>query len=261
MVAKSFQNMKILCEPYEKNGKMYVRVLNKKTQKEREVRFYTEKEYIKLYGPLPEDKKEEKNSSTKTVGAYRSTAKDHVGDPYWKPQKDVLGFINGYITIFKGNTYAHKDYLKSIGCMYKKLWGWCLSSDKELPEDFPVDLTPVKLYWDKVGNEEGNLYTDADVKEEVDKLIYDPGASEWQGSIGERLDLYVTIVRALEIGDFGDILHIMKDSNENEYVWKTSARRLEEAKTYHLRGTVKEHKSFRNVKQTVLTRCTLVKEK
>ena len=131
----------------------------------------------------------------------------------------------------------------------------------KLPEDFPTDLIPVKLYWNKIGNEEGSLYADSTVKEEVDKLIYDPGTSDWQGAIGERLDIYVTIVKALEIGDFGDILHIMKDSDENEYVWKTSVRRLEETKTYHLRGTVKEHKTFRNTKQTVLTRCTLVKEK
>lgn len=256
MVAKSFQNMKILCEPYEKNKKMYVRVLNEKTQKEREVRYYTEKEYIKLYGSLPEGK-EDKN----TAGAYNSAPKDHAKDPYWKPQKDVLGFTNGYITIFKGNTYAYKEYLKSIGCTYRKLWGWGLSSDMKLPEDFPTDLIPVKLYWNKIGNEEGSLYADSTVKEEVDKLIYDPGVSDWQGAIGERLDLYVTIVKALEIGDFGDILHIMKDSDENEYVWKTSARRLEETKTYHLRGTVKEHKTFRNIKQTILTRCILVKEK
>ena len=81
--------------------------MNEKTQKEREVRYYTEKEYIKLYGSLPEGE-EAKN----TAGAYNSAPKDRAKDPYWKPQKDVLGFTNGYITIFKGNTYAYKEYGK-----------------------------------------------------------------------------------------------------------------------------------------------------
>ena len=53
MVAKSYQSLKQIGEPYYKNGKQYVVVLNENTGNKREVRWYTESEYVKLYGSLP----------------------------------------------------------------------------------------------------------------------------------------------------------------------------------------------------------------
>ena len=71
MVAKSFQGMTLLCEPYESNKKMYVKIRNEKTGTERVVRWYTESEYIKMYP-------EEKDKIVVTTKA--------------NPQKEVLGF-------------------------------------------------------------------------------------------------------------------------------------------------------------------------
>ena len=50
MVAKSFQNMKQLGEPFNEKGKMYVNVKNEKSGTVRKVRWYTESEYAKMYG-------------------------------------------------------------------------------------------------------------------------------------------------------------------------------------------------------------------
>ena len=85
MVAKSYQKLTFVDEPYAgKSGKMYQKVLNENTGKIYEVRWYTEDEYYKMY---PEDK---------------------PANPYGE-QRTLLGFDDGYITIFKGYTDEHED--------------------------------------------------------------------------------------------------------------------------------------------------------
>ena len=49
MVAKSYQGLEILCEPYElAKGRLYVKVRTK-SGANKEVRWYTEAEYAKMY--------------------------------------------------------------------------------------------------------------------------------------------------------------------------------------------------------------------
>ena len=92
MVAKSFQSMKQLGEPFCEKGKMYVKVQNEKSGTVRKVRWYTEAEYAKMYG--------EKVEAPAKVSSV---------------QKQVLGFEKGYVTIFKGDTYANLEWFqKSI---------------------------------------------------------------------------------------------------------------------------------------------------
>ena len=77
-VAKSFQNLEQVGASYKINGKDYVDVLTKLGTK-KAVRLYTDAEYARMY---PEAKV------------------DKTKDPYYRPQKYVLGFEKGYITIF-----------------------------------------------------------------------------------------------------------------------------------------------------------------
>lgn len=264
MVAKSFQNMEMLSEPYEKSGKMYIRVRNPKTGTERQVRWYTEKEYNKMY---PGEKINAASQKTVTKDSYYwspATETYHNNDPYWKPQKDVLGFTNGYITIFIGNTFNYKEYLKSIGCKYTKFWGWGLSSELELPADFPEELKPTKLEWSKVGNEEtGKLLPEAQITQAVDAIIYGESKSQYMGVLGERIEILAKVTKAKEIeGAFGvQKLYILEDNDSNVYVWVTSSQKtiLEVEKTYKLRGTVKTHRTYHGENQTVLIRCNIVK--
>ena len=76
-VAKSFQSMKQITEPYLVSGRMYVKVQNPKTGAERQVRWYTDAEYAKMY---PDEAKPAESKILRT-------------------QKSVLGFDKGYITI------------------------------------------------------------------------------------------------------------------------------------------------------------------
>ena len=241
-VAKSFQEFEMLCEPYAVSGKMYIRVRNPKTGTERQVRWYSDAEYAKAY---PEAKP-----------AAASSA-----DPYFKTQKEVLGFTNGFITIFKGDTYAEIDWFRASSARYTRWWGWYFVSSDEIPKDLPAGCEPIRLDWEKVGGEDGNLYSETRVKEVVDSLLYDAGLSEYQGAIGDRLERTVKVVRAISLeNNFGSsMMHVMEDVAGNIYVWTTGSKSWAEGSTHKIRGTVKDHRSFRNTKQTILTRCLEVK--
>ena len=233
MVAKSYQNMKQVCEPYLKSGRMYVKVQQGNTQ--REVRWYTEEEYAKMYGI----------KIAKTV----------------TPQKKILGFENGYITLFKGDTYANLEWFQRSIARYHKIWGWYIVSTEAVPFDLPVGIEPIELKWELVGEDEGMLKSDAEVKSAVESILYDRGNSTFQGVVGARLDLELEVISAhKKDGYYGEqTIHYMVDSVGNQYLWATTAKSWEVGDKRHIKGTVKDHKVIRNVETTVLTRCTLVK--
>ena len=242
MVAKSYQGMELVTEPYDVNGRMYVKVKNEKTGTVRQVRWYTEAEYKKMYPNEPID---------------------HSNDKFYKSQKEVLGFKAGFITIFTGNTYEHKEWFKEIGCTYRKFWGWGLPGDIEVPSILPEGVTPVRLDWDMVGADDEVLKPDEQIRKIIDGLIYEPSNSQYQGNIGDRIVVEVTVTKALHLnGYYGpSTMHIMNDTDGNEYVWTTAATSWAEGSVKTIRGTIKDHKEYKNTKQTVLTRCTEVTKK
>lgn len=233
MVAKSFQNLEIISDVYTSQGRQYVRVRTK-SGGERQVRWYSEYEYYKMYP-------EEKVNSSKPK----------------KTQKEVLGFEKGYITIFKGNTYEEKEYFRENEARYARFWGWYIMSTQELPSDLPDDVEPVRLDWSLVGNEDGSLKEEKEVVAAVDALIYEPNDSEYQGEIGDKLDLILTVEQAIGLeGAYGhSTMHIMYDYFGNCFVWTTAAKCWAVGSEHHIVGTVKDHKIYKNTQQTVLTRC------
>ena len=237
MVAKSYQGLEILCEPYElTKGRLYVKVRTK-SGANKEVRWYTDAEYAKMY---PEAKEEVKPAGP-------------------TDRKTALGFKNGYITIFKGDTYSYLDWFRSSSARFARPWGWYFTSETELPIGRPADLTPITLNWEDVSVNDV-LKSETDLKLIVENLIYEPLPSEFVGEIGERLDLMLTVDRALPIdSNFGhSTMHIFKDAADNIYTWTTAAKTLVEGNTYHIRGTVKDHRTYKATKQTILTRCSVV---
>jgi hypothetical protein len=232
-VAKSYQKFKIIGEPYRANGRMYVKLEN-----DRQVRWYTDKEYEKMYGVPASD-----------------------GPVKPKTQKEVLGFAKGYVTIFKGNTYEHLDWFRQSIARYNKFFGWYVISTEEVPEDLPIDLLPIKLEWEHIAGVDGeSLGPESKVKAYVESLIYEQSDSEYVGEVGERIDVEVVIVKAMSFdGVYGrSTMHIMEDDEGNQLKWTTAAKTLVEGNVYHLRGTVKSHDVYKNAKQTVLTRCTIL---
>ena len=237
MVAKSYQKLTFVDEPYaEKNGKMYQKVLNENTGKIYKVRWYTEDEYYKMY---PEDK-----------------PASQFGD-----QRKLLGFDEGYVTIFKGYTDEHEDWFNRSIARYCVYWGWYIVSTDMVPCDLPVGIEPVRLDWDKVGHKSGDLHDKAEVEAVVNSLLYSVHPSTFQGSVGDRLELTLTVIKSVQQEKFfgskssKNTIHTFEDSCGNHYMWDTGAKNWAEGSVKKIRGTVKEHKIINSVQTTVLTRC------
>lgn len=232
-VAPSFQKYPIYGEPYEKNGRQYIRIVYPDGH-HREVRWYAE---------TPS-----KAPQNKTL----------------RPLKDVLGFSKGYITIFKGDTYALLDWFRESNCRYHNYFGWYVISEEEIPENVPAGIEPIQLKWEDIAIVEDDcLKNEEQIKKHIDSLIYEKSSSKHQGKIGERLELTLTVKKVIEKeGYYGNsAFHIFSDKEGNIYTWNTSSKILEVGRTYHLKGTVREHTCFRNINQTNLTRCAICQDK
>jgi len=240
MVAPSFQSYKVIGDVYTSGGKKYIQVQHPRTLNVRQVRWYDDVEYAKLYP--------EKTQEVATKMA---------------PHRQVLGFGDaGYITIFKGNCDEENDWFKMSPARYTRLWGWYFRSCDEIPADLPADVEPIRLDWDKVGGADGELYREEVVKHAVDALVYDESLAQWIGNIGDRIDINATIDNkyALE-GKYGHaIVYSMSDAEGNQFMWVTSSKvDWSVGNTYHIRGTVKSQDVRKNVKINTLTRCSEVK--
>lgn len=230
-VAKSYQRFNIVSGPYSVNGRMYVKLDNGK-----QVRWYTDAEYAKMYGDAPAVPQKPKT------------------------EKEALGFAEGFITIFKGDTYAAIEWFRASVCKYNKIFGWYVPSTEEIPCDIPIGLEPIRIEWDCVSAEDGvSLRSESFAKEYAQQFLFEPSLSEFLGEVKDRLELEVTVKKAVELNGFygRSTMHIMEDAVGNVLVWTTSAKTLVEGNQYNLRGTVKAHSIYKNTKQTVLTRCTV----
>lgn len=248
-VAKSFQEMEQICEPYTVSGKMYVQVRNPKTNTVRQVRWYTDAEYAKLY---PEAKKQTGAGSTPSVVKGLTAMR-----PAAQCAKHALGFDNGPITIFRGDIDANQEWFEQSNARYCTWWGWYIVSTETVPAPLPSNVTTIPVAWEGVGNPDGSLKTESIVKQYIESLLYEESPSTHQGKIGERLDLHLVVTNVFKTDTkYGHAtLHTMEDRDGNVYAWNTTTKSWAIGDTKILRGTVKEHITKRNVKTTVLTRC------
>ena len=88
--------------------------------------------------------------------------------------------------------------------------------------------------------------------------------SEHQGQVGDKLTVEVESVKCVTswestYGYYPTVTYIWKiiDKQGNVYTWKSSKWMDEQNPPKTIKGTVKEHKVFREIKQTELTRCRI----
>lgn len=236
MVARTYEKYEIIGEPFTKNKRKYVIVKTPKGEKE--VRWYSEKEYYNMYP----DAERVKNTCD-----YRK----------------VLGFGDaGYITIYNGcNSFDDEWWFKQEpACRYHKIWGWYTPSDEKVPTELPEGITTQKLYWTNVCTPQGTV-TDASAQSGYDIIVFGKTVGKFIGNIGERIDLLLHVDKIIPLETkYGEAnMHVMSDEEGNEFIWTTSSRMLP-INYYTLRGTVKDHRTYRGKNQTILTRCGQFKE-
>lgn len=249
MVAPSYQSFDILTEPYTLNNKTYIKVRNPKTGTERQVRFYEPLEYKKAFpnAQTPEEK--------------ITFAASPKADPYYKPQKTVLGFLppEDSITIFRGDAESHTEFFRSNGAKYTRWWGWYFPSSS-LPTTLPLNLEPITLPWASVAADENSLLPDSTLAPIIDSFLYPSSSTPPNIPIGTRLDLNITVRKALTIEtSYGSkYFYVFHDANTQaqEYIWTTSSCSWPEGSTHSIRGTVKDIQLYHGNYQIVLTRCT-----
>ena len=161
MVAKSFQNLEQIGEPFEDGGKMYVNV-RAKNGKEKRVRWYSIDEYCRMY---PE--------------ADRKILLQQ-NDPYWKPLKDVLMGEAGFVWVLEGDPTAYLEEL----CASKYIWyntyfGWYIKGNEEnsIVEAAQEWFIAHRLNWEEVSLDDDTI--NPKVQEIVQKKCNGKAAYKW----------------------------------------------------------------------------------
>jgi hypothetical protein len=248
-VAKSYQEWEKLTDAYEKDNRMYIKLRNPKGA-EKEVRAYSETEYRRLYkeSPLPTD----------------ASPSVKVKVPAGPVVKNVLGFQEGYIWIFKGDLERAEYWFEQTPeCRYHVMFGWYVVSTESIPFDIPSCIESVQLPWEKVGNTDGTLLPKGIIEAVLNEIRFGGHPSQFQGTIGSRLTLtlYLKQIETLPPTQYGaQTIYTFEDKDANIFVWKTGVSKdWSIGDEIHCKASVKSHDTVRGIRQTALTR--LIQEK
>ena len=282
-VAKSYENMDRIGEPFEKNGRKYTKVscdcercggsgiyiwgamINGNPSHAgtcfkcggsgklvKEVRLYTEKE--RAAADRAREQRREKAIVEREARAKARNAKAFDKWLNWNGFNE-----DGDTYLIFGNTYPIKDELKAAGCKFSKTLLWHGPAAVDVPEDCYVE----KINWSDIydWNEEAR---DMWLTEEGDNLLKEifskNSEGKYLGEVGERLRNIPVIFEGMVTfdGSYG-LAHIYKfNADGAQLSWFTECiKDLEEGKAYQLSGTVKKQEVYRNVKTTYLSRCII----
>ena len=239
MVAKSFESYEVLGSAYEKsNGKQYIKVRNPKTGIEREVRWYSNAEYKKLYPDafVLEDKRVN--------------------------HRKILGFgEKGWITIFRDVSEENEGWFNRCSVTrYHTWWGWYIVSDDDIPDDLPADTEPITLYWDSVKADEVQMKSKNEVETVINSLKFpEASISRPVGIIGDKMNIYAKVVRINQMTtQYGKKeVYILKDQESNVYQWTTDAGKLKKNEWSNLKVKIKDHSTINGVITTIIWYCTV----
>ena len=276
-VAKSYENMKIMGEPYSIDNKMYVMVqgpckrcggsghysMNASGdttcyrchgigKENMEVRWYTDKQREAL------DRAAEKRQAAAKVKVEERRVKFAA--------RNAFGFGEaGFITLIWGDNDTIQNWRAELPMhtvLYNNVFGWYIPSEKTT-ESIPKEISSKQLNWTEVRDEKDP--EDLTMKEHEVVRTYVRGIergiskSEYQGEKDEWLEKDVTIKKNIPLDNqYGNShMHIMEDADENVYVWTTASKSLETDTTVHMRMKVKDHKEYDGVKQTIVYYCKI----
>lgn len=284
-VSKTYQNWEKIGEPFDKNGKMYTkvkcvcdrcvkgvyvcRVENNQPVPHpayggvclkcggtgfltKEVRLYTEKEYNQKEAAATRQKEKKAAELEAKMKAEYATKKAE-----WMEKN---GFdAEGATYIITGDSYSIKEELKAAGWKFDSVLLW----HKADPAGYEDKV--IKVYDNEVIEYsawgEGHFKTGA--KEYIMQKMLPVEVQDltYVGEIGEKLKkVPVTYTRHNSFcGRYGlTNIYEFKDGDMNHLVWFTAKDiDFEVGDILYLDGTVKEHKDYNGIPQTIVTRCKL----
>ena len=270
-VAKSYENMQVVGEPFEHDGKMYVRVsgpckrcggsghysMNAQGdttcyrcggsgKENMEVRWYTDKERA------AQDRAAEKRAEKKKIETEKRAVRFKA--------RNAFGFGEaGYITLVIGEhdvIQSWRDKLPEHTVWYNEIFHWFIPSDRT-PAEIPSNLKTIKLDWDSIKINDLEMRPRKEVEEYVSSLVYEPSKSTYQGEVGTWLIKDVVIKSNIELDSrFGlSHMHVMEDEDGNVYVWTTASKNIAAGTALHMKMKVKEHKEYKGTQQTIVFYC------
>ena len=231
-VAKTYEKMAMQGDPFQENGKMYVNVQAPKGIKK--VRWYTEKEYMRM---------------------YPDAIVEH--DVMDFNAKHVFGFEEtGYITLYKGKNvevWANED---RTNIRFNLTFGYFTPGRLELPH-LSEGIEPIRLMWKDVVAHDDRMKPHTEVQKIVAALLYGESKSIYQGEVDEWLQKTVKVrEKKSKEGHFGTKhTYTLEDSEGNIYVWETGAKDYTCDASVSLKMKVKEHKEIDGVKTTIVWYC------
>lgn len=229
---------------------------------EKEVKAYTPEEYIKYVAAQAraKEKRVEKALAYKQslIDNSEENKKSLLAKWGYDPENALIWLIGG------GNTYEIKDWLKEEGCKFCKELGWYSCK----PLDVPTGYSMVSIKFDDIYDwlpSSKRFEIKKEAKEIADAALsslYPEAHSEYVGDIKQRLrDMCVTLTDARTIDSYyGTSTIYTFVYNKNVLTWiTTSSQDIQVGDHIILTGTVKDHKEYKGIKQTVLSRCIVKK--
>ena len=231
-VAKTYEKMALIGEPFQENGRMYIYVSAPKGEKK--VRWYSDAEYRRM---------------------YPNAAVEH--DVMDFNAKHVFGFEEtGYITIYKGRNvevWANED---RTNIRYNLTFGFYTPGRLELPR-LTEGIEPVRLMWEDVVAHDDRMRPHTEVQKIVAAKLGTTSNSVYQGNVNEWLQkkLVVKEKKSNETHFGTKHTYVLEDTDGNSYVWETGAKDFACAQAVSLKMKVKEHKEINGVPTTIVWYC------
>lgn len=145
-VAKTYESYAFIGEPFEENGRMYVNVQAPKGPKK--VRWYTEKEYNRMYPDTPI------THDSMDFNAYHAFGFDGAG----------------YITIYKGQNVEEWAENDRTNIWHNLTFGYYTPSRIEMPK-LEEGIIPIQLKWEDVQSHDDRMKPHNEVHKIVMALL------------------------------------------------------------------------------------------
>lgn len=191
--------------------------------------------------------------------------------------KDWNGFDDfGNAFIFLGNTYDIKDEIKQLGGKWNPAVGaWFINHCVEGYALMPVHIDDVygKDYAGKYNKHLENIDSIQSLKKELEDYINNQARENakarglsYVGEIGRKELLSCRFIGVKQFDNYYGgyysgvtFKYFFEDIKGNTLIWSTGKDiEIEDDAIIHIKCTIKDHKEYRGIPQTLITRCEVL---